>query len=136
MNIENLVSSGFTADILGKKYSIKFQVRNFIALKKRFNIEAYDLVKQVLDSDLEAIIRMIWCGTLVFDDYDEADPIKIKEEIDLKKLYEVDYNEMRKIGIDIVKGLMASLPKDDTKKKTPIAEKKIIKMIKKILKIK
>ena len=85
MTLEKVTGKGFKAKILGKEYLVQFQVRNFIALKKRFNIEMYDLVNRVLNADMEAIIYMIWCGTLVFNDFDISDPVSIKEEIDLIK---------------------------------------------------
>ena len=39
MTLEKVTGKGFKAKILGKEYLVQFQVRNFIALKKRFNIE-------------------------------------------------------------------------------------------------
>ena len=116
--MQNLTSSGFTADILGKKRNIKFEVRNFIALKKRFNIETYDLIDRVLKGDEEAILIMIWCGTLVFaDKFDLSNPTQIKEEIDIEKLYKLEIGELREIGTNVVKGLLDSMPEDTTKKK-------------------
>jgi len=138
MTLEKITGKSFKAKILGKEYTVKFQVRNFIALKKRFNIEMYDLVNRVLNADLEAIVYMIWCGTLVFNDFDISDPISIKEEIDLKPLYEMDGELLREISLNITKGLLDSLPKSDTKKKTKptgmVAE--ALKKIKTILKMK
>ena len=133
--MQNLTSSGFSAEILGKKRTIKFEVRNFIALKRRFGIETYDLINRVLKGDEEAIIIMIWCGTLVFaDNFDVSNPTEIKEEIDIEKLYKMDLAEMRKIGENVVKGLLASMPEDTTKKKT--VKNKILRKIKTILNIK
>ena len=59
--MQNLTSSGFSAEILGKKRVIKFEVRNFIALKRRFGIETYDLINRVLKGDEEAndLVRYI-----------------------------------------------------------------------------
>ncbi len=133
--MQNLTSSGFSAEILGKKRTIKFEVRNFIALKRRFGIETYDLINRVLKGDEEAIIIMIWCGTLVFaDNFDVSNPTEIKEEIEIEKLYKMDLAEMRKIGENVVKGLLASMPEDTTKKKT--VKNKILRKIKTILNIK
>ena len=116
--MQNLTSSGFQAEILGKKRTIKFEIRNFIALKKRFGIETYDLINRVLKGDEEAILIMIWCGTLVFaDNFDLSNPTEIKEEIDIEKLYKMDLSELRKIGEQVLKGLLASMPEDTTKKK-------------------
>ncbi len=135
--MDKLTSSGFTVKILGKKYNIKFQVRNFIALKKRFNIETHELIEKVLDGDEEAIIRMIWCGTLVFDDFDIEDPTKIKEEIDIKALYCMKSSDMREIGLEITKGLLESMPKTTAKKKKiPAGMVEALKKIKALLKIK
>lgn len=138
MTLEKVTGKGFKAKILGKEYLVQFQVRNFIALKKRFNIEMYDLVNKVLNADMEAIIYMIWCGTLVFNDFDISDPVSIKEEIDLKQLYEMDGNLLREISLNISKGLLDSLPKADAKKKQKttgmVAE--ALKKIKTILKMK
>lgn len=138
MSLEKITNNGFKAKILGKEYLIRFQVRNFIALKKRFNIEMYELINRVLNADLEAIVYMIWCGTLIFNDFDISDPISIKEEISLKELYEMDSNVLREISLNITKGLLNSLPKTDTKKKTKpagmVAE--ALKKIKTILKMK
>lgn len=135
--MDKLTSNSFDAKIFGKKYTIKFQIRNFIALKKRFGIETHELIEKVLSGDEEAIIRMIWCGTLIFEDFDASDPTKIKEEIDIEKLYTMEEADLREIGLEITKGLLESMPKN-TKKKTP--EKKIVtealKKIKAILKIK
>jgi hypothetical protein len=98
----------------------------------------YDLVNRVLNADMEAIIYMIWCGTLVFNDFDISDPVSIKEEIDLKQLYEMDGNLLREISLNISKGLLDSLPKADAKKKQKttgmVAE--ALKKIKTILKMK
>lgn len=133
--MQNLTSSSFTADILGKKRTIKFEVRNFIALKKRFGIDTYDLINRVLSGDEEAIIIMIWCGTLVFaDKFDVSNPTEIKEEISIENLYKMDLAEMRKIGENVVKGLLKSMPEGTTKKK--IKTNKILEQIKKILNIK
>ncbi len=138
MSPDKITTNGFRANILGKEYLIQFQVRNFIALKKRFNIEMYELVNRVLSADLEAIIYMIWCGTLIFNDFDISDPISIKEEIDLKKLYEMDSNLLREISLNVSKGLLNSLPRADLKKKTKQTGMVIetINKIKTILKMK
>lgn len=138
MTVEEIIGNNFNAEILGKKYNIKFQVRNFIALQKRYNIQMYDLVQDVLNGDLEAIIRMIWCGTLVFNDFDISDPISIKEEIDVKPLYEMDGRDLRELGLNITKGLLESLPKADAKKKTVPTGKirEALRKIKTLLKIK
>ena len=138
MTLEKVTGKGFKAKILGKEYLVQFQVRNFIALKKRFNIEMYDLVNRVLNADMEAIIYMIWCGTLVFNDFDISDPVSIKEEIDLKQLYEMDGNLLREISLNISKGLLDSLPKADAKKKqkTTGMVVEVLKKIKTILKMK
>lgn len=133
--MQNLTSSGFQAEILGKKRTIKFEIRNFIALKKRFGIETYDLINRVLKGDEEAILIMIWCGTLVFaDNFDLSNPTEIKEEIDIEKLYKMDLAELRKIGEQVLKGLLASMPEDTTKKKKKAGG--ILKKIKTILNIK
>ena len=133
--MQKLTSNSFTANILGKKRTIKFEVRNFIALKKRFNIETYDLIDRVLKGDEEAILIMIWCGTLVFaDKFDLSNPTQIKEEIDIEQLYKLEIGELREIGTSVVKGLLDSMPEDTTKKKTKPTG--IVKQIKKILNIK
>ena len=133
--MQKLTSNSFTANILGKKRTIKFEVRNFIALKKRFDIETYDLIDRVLKGDEEAILIMIWCGTLVFaDKFDVSNPTQIKEEIDIEQLYKLEIGELREIGTSVVKGLLDSMPEDTTKKKTKPTE--IVKQIKKILNIK
>lgn len=137
MTLENLTTSGFEAEILGKKRKFKYEIRNFIALKKRFGVEVYDMIAKVLEGDLEAIIQMIWCGTLEFNEFDVSNPADIKEEIDIKKLFEMDYKKLRVVGFQICKGLVDSLPKGDTKKKTMTGEvKKTLQKIKAILKIK
>lgn len=138
MAVDNIVGKGFKAKILGKEYKVQFQVRNFIALKKRFNIEMYELVNRVLNADFEAIIYMIWCGTLDFNEFDVSDPISIKSEIDLKALYEMDGNLLREISLNITKGLLDSLPKADTKKKTKTTTKltETLKKIKTVLQMK
>lgn len=135
--MDNLTSNGFMAKILGKKYNVKFQIRNFIALKKRFNVETHEIIEKVLNGDEEAIIRMIWCGTLIFDNWDEEDPTKIKEEIDIKRLYCMETSDLREIGLEITKGLLASMPKPTAKKKKiPAGMVEALKKIKAILKIK
>ena len=116
--MQKLTSNSFTANILGKKRTIKFEVRNFIALKKRFDIETYDLIDRVLKGDEEAILIMIWCGTLVFaDKFDVSNPTQIKEEIDIEQLYKLEIGELREIGTSVVKGLLDSMPEDTTKKR-------------------
>ena len=133
--MQKLTSNSFTANILGKKRTIKFEVRNFIALKKRFDIETYDLIDRVLKGDEEAILIMIWCGTLVFaDKFDLSNPTQIKEEIDIEQLYKLEIGELREIGTSVGKGLLDSMPEDTTKKKTKPTG--IVKQIKKILNIK
>ena len=135
--MDKLTSNGFNAKILGKKYNVKFQIRNFIALKKRFNVETHEIIDKVLNGDEEAIIRMIWCGTLILDDWDEEDPTKIKEEIDIKRLYCMETSDLREIGLEITKGLLASMPKPTAKKKKiPAGMVEALKKIKTILKIK
>ena len=135
--MDNLTSSGFNAKILGKKYNIKFQIRNFIALKKRFNVETHELIEKVLNGDEEAIIRIIWCGTLIFDDFDAEDPTKIKEEIDIKRLYCMEASDLREISLEITKGLLDSMPKATAKKKKiPAGMVESLKKIKALLRIK
>lgn len=138
MSVDKIIGNSFEAKIFGKKYTVRFQARNFIALKKRFNIEMYDLIQRVLNADLEAIIYMIWCGTLVFNEFDLSDPISIKEEIELKQLFEMDSQELREISLGITKGLLDSMPKADAKKKTKLTGmlKTTLQKIKTILKIK
>lgn len=138
MSVDKIIGNSFEAKILGKKYTVRFQARNFIALKKRFNIEMYDLIQRVLNADLEAIIYMIWCGTLVFNEFDLSDPISIKEEIELKQLFEMDSQELREVSLGITKGLLDSMPKADAKKKTKLTGmlKTTLQKIKTILKIK
>lgn len=138
MSVDKIIGNSFEAKIFGKKYAVRFQARNFIALKKRFNIEMYDLIQRVLNADLEAIIYMIWCGTLVFNEFDLSDPISIKEEIELKQLFEMDSQELREISLGITKGLLDSMPKADAKKKTKLTGmlKTTLQKIKTILKIK
>lgn len=139
MGITNITDNSFSAVILGKKYTVRYQVRNFIALKKRFGLEMHDLINNVLQGDFEAIVQMIWCGTLVFNDFDPANPTDIKEEIELQRLYEMDAGELRQLGLDVTKGLLDSLPKsDDTKKKNKTAGMmaKTLKKIKTILQVK
>lgn len=133
--MDNLTSNSFSAKILGKKRTFKFEIRNFIALKKRFGVEATELVGAVLEGDLEAIIRMIWCGSLVFaDKFDVSNPTEIKEEINIEDLYKMDYAELRPIGLEVVKGLLEALPTTDAKKKTKATP--LVKKIRAILKIK
>ena len=89
----------------------------------------------MLKGDEEAILIMIWCGTLVFaDNFDLSNPTEIKEEIDIEKLYKMDLSELRKIGEQVLKGLLASMPEDTTKKKKEAGG--ILKKIKTILNIK
>ena len=137
MSVDKIIGNSFEAKILGKKYTVRFQARNFIALKKRFNIEMYDLIQRVLNADLEAIIYMIWCGTLVFNEFDLSDPISIKEEIELKQLFEMDSQELREISLGITKGFFDSMPKADAKKKTKLTGmlNTTLQKIKTILKI-
>lgn len=132
MGITNITDNSFNAVIFGKNYMIRYQVRNFIALKKRFNLEMHELVNNVLQGDLEAIIQMIWCGTLVFNDFDLANPTSIKEEIELKRLYEMDGGELRELGLEITKGLLDSLPKTDNAKKKTKTTGMVAKALRKI----
>ena len=136
MTIEKLNTNGFEAEVLGKKRIFKYQVRNYVALKKKFNVDVYDMISNVLQGDLDAIIQMIWCGTLVFDKFDPQEPAKIKEELDVEKLYTIDYNELRLIGQEVCKGLLATLPKNTKKKTLPTQIKTMITRVQKILKIK
>ena len=135
---DNITVKSFKAKIIDKEYTIQFQARNFIALKNRFNMDMYEMVNRVLNGDLEAIIYMIWCGTLEFNDFDAADPISIKNEIDLKALYEMDGSMLREVSLNVTKGLLDSLPKADAKKKTKTTGKlaEALKKIKTILKMK
>ena len=80
---------------------------------------------------------MIWCGTLIFDEWDIENPTKIKEEIDIKRLYCMETSELREIGLEITKGLLESMPKTTTKKKKiPAGMTEALKKIKAILRIK
>lgn len=132
MGITNITDNSFNAVIFGKEYTIRYQVRNFIALKKRFNLEMHELVNNVLQGDLEAIVQMIWCGTLVFNDFDPANPTSIKEEIELQRLYEMDGGELRELGLEITKGLLDSLPKTDNAKKKTKTTSMVAKALRKI----
>ena len=97
---------------------MQFLIRNFAAAKQKFKKNEYDLINKALEGDMESWIMLIWAGTLVFDDFDPANPLKIKEEVDLEKLYTLDYKKAREISIKVTQSLLQSLPSgNDTKKK-------------------
>ena len=118
MTIDSLIPEESEIELFGNKRKVQFLIRNFAAAKQKFKKNEYDLINKALEGDMESWIMLIWAGTLVFDDFDPANPLKIKEEVDLEKLYTLDYKKAREISIKVTQSLLQSLPSgNDTKKK-------------------
>lgn len=110
MTINEIIPAEIKIKILGKERAIKFTLRNFAAIEARFGISPSDLLPKLSQGDLTSVIAAIWGSTIVFDSFDPAEPLKIKEEIDIEKLWNLDLTELANVSKDLINTLIANLP--------------------------
>jgi len=127
--MEDLIQNSISVELFGKKREIKFAVRNFAAARLRFGVDEQALIDGITSGDTEKIVQLIWAGTLVFEDFDPKDPIKIKEEIDLEKLYEINLMDIKQISDRVIEALIQSLPQEKSSKKKTSWLKKMLKKV-------
>jgi|GEM_PF-2128117 len=110
MTINEIIPAEIKINILGKERAIKFTLRNFAAIEARFGISPSDLLPKLSQGDLTSVIAAIWGSTIVFDSFDPAEPLKIKEEIDIEKLWNLDLTELANVSKELINTLIANLP--------------------------
>ena len=120
MSLENLQPKKIEIEFQQKKYPVEFKIRNFAALKDRYNITENELLTALSVSDISKLPFAIWCSTLVFAKFDPSDPFKIEEEINLEDLFNINISDIAVINSKLVAAMNQSLSTEDSKK----AEKK------------
>jgi hypothetical protein len=88
--IDNIITPGQKIRLFGEEHELRFTNRNYAAIQKRFNLSPPDILRGLNEFDIESVVIALWGGTLIFEPFDPADPLKIKQEISLAKLYEVN----------------------------------------------
>lgn len=116
-----------TVKIFGKEYAVSFTMRHYAVLQKKYGISPQELINNIVEKeDVESGIRLIWLGTLEFEDYSDDNPFGIKEEINFKDLYDLDLFAMKSILNQLLFALLGSLSQDDKKKANPSMQTKNI----------
>ena len=111
MTLENYVQPKIEIEIFGETREISFTLRNFAAIKSIFGISEIALVQGLFDGDVEKIIAAIWGSTLVFDEFDPKDPVKIKSQVSIEKLYSLNLPQLKEINEKLVQAIVSSMPK-------------------------
>jgi len=113
MSINEIVNPEIRIKILGGERTIRFTLRNFAAIEAKFGINPSDLLPKLSQGDLTSVIAAIWGSTIVFDSFDPAEPLKIKEQIDIEKLWNLDLTELANISNELINALINSLPQSE-----------------------
>jgi len=92
--IDNILPDSQKIKLFGEEYSLRFNNRTYAAIEKKFGKSPIELLDGIFKFDINCLIAALWGGSLEFDKFDPADPIKIKREIELEKLYEVSPGEV------------------------------------------
>ena len=117
-DLNNITPEGQKINLFGEDYDLKFTFRNYAAIQRKFGKTPVDLIEGVFKFDVESLVLCLWGGTLEFEPFDPADPVKIKEEIELEKLYSVNFSS---VFAALKNAMLTSTPetdKDIVEKKT------------------
>lgn len=111
MSLNDIKKPEIKIKINGKEWNVRFTIRNFAALKEKYDISENDILQGLINGDIRKIPYAIWCATLKFDYSDPANPFKIKEEIPLDDLFELELGHLKEITDEVIKAMEAFLPK-------------------------
>jgi len=112
MSLENLIQPKIELEIFGEKREINFTLRNFAAVKSVIVIKAVDLAQGLFDGDVEIIFAAIWASTLIFDEFDPKDPVKIKSQLSIEKLYSLTLPELKEINEKLIQAIISNMPQN------------------------
>ena len=121
-DLENICPQQVKISLFGQEYPLQFNFRTYKAIQQRFGKSPLELIAGMRLCDVDTLIACLWGGTLVFDEFDPADPARIKQEVGLDKLYSVNFYEV----MDAVRmAMLSSQPVTDEEiaeqeKKKPI----------------
>ncbi len=113
MSLDNLIQPKIELEIFGEKREINFTLRNFSAIKLILDISEVELINGLFEGDVDKIIAAIWGSTLIFDEFDPKDPIKIKSQLSLEKLYSLNLPQLKEINEKLVRVIIDSMPKNE-----------------------
>lgn len=85
--VKDVIPAKTEITLFGKKYPVSFSLRNLAAMQEKFVLTPEEIVNLYTVGNIKGIAMCIWGATLIFDEFDPADPLKIKEEIPLEKIY-------------------------------------------------
>lgn len=113
MTLEDIISPDIYIDIFDKKLKVDFKIRNFAAIKNICGVSETSLLQGLTHGDTDKIVYAIWGSTLKFAPFDPSNPTKIKEELNLEELFNLNLNELQGINKKLIEALTASLLLDD-----------------------
>lgn len=109
-DIENIVLQPVKIRLFGQDYNLQFNNRVYAAIQAKFGKNPLEIVSGMFSCDPTTAVICLWGGSLVFEEFNEADPLKIKEEIPLEKLYMIDFLQIWK---PLREAILASQPEQD-----------------------
>ncbi len=113
MTMDNLVKPEIKIELQGEEWTVKFELRNFAALRQVCGVTENDLLKGLINGDIGKIPYGIWASTLVFAPFDPSDPLKIEKQLDLEKLFSLTLEEIQEVNDKVIRAMEAYLPKQD-----------------------
>lgn len=117
-DLEAFAKPEIKVTILGKEYAVNFTMRNYGALEQNYGITAKQLIDGYLNQSPQMMVMALWMSTLVFEEFDIMNPFPIKEQLDIKELYALKFNEMQDVCSEMIKAIIRSIPEpEDDKKK-------------------
>lgn len=121
MSIDDVLQPEVKINLFGKEYAVNFTLRNFAAIKRVFGISEQELIQGMSESDIEKIVIAIWGTTLKFKPFDPQHPVEIEEQIDIERLYSLNFQQLTKLNNLLIEAFTKSMPdlpdKEDGKKK-------------------
>jgi len=101
LTLENLTSKPITTIIFGKEYKLNFGIRNLAKLEEKYNMTLDEVFAALSKGDMLKVPYIIYCASLVFAKFDPAEPLKVEEELDLERLFDLTPFEMTKIIVKL-----------------------------------
>jgi len=111
MSLDDIKKPEIKIKVNGQEWNVRFTLRHFAALKEKYDISENDILQGLINGDIRKIPYAIWCSTLKFDYSDPANPFKIKEEIPLDDLFDLELGDLKIITDEVIKAMEAFLPK-------------------------
>lgn len=127
MTLDKLVVPKLEIELFGEKWNCEFKLRNFAVLRQRFGITEDQLLKGLMNKQLEFIAYAIWASTIIFAEWDETNPLKVEKTMELKNILDLTLADLQAATDQVVKAMEAYLPKpkaETVKKPKTAATKK------------